>query len=774
MSNKENQQAKEPLIDIQGMFKNLIKYWWLFLASAVICAGMAWLYLRVKLPEYQVYGTFMISSDDNSPTGASGASSMLKSFTSLGMGGSKVDNEVVVMNSVELKTEMINNLKLNRKYIGKTGFLQKVEYYNNSPVEIDAPNAVFDTLSVSLSFKIKIDKQGKAKIKVQKGMFNTLKEVENVTLPINLNTGYGIYYIHPTKYYKPGQELNLRASVIGNILEATDLDERLAISIVSRKADAIKLNIKETNVQRGKDVINMVMQLYNKRSKEQKNLKALETSKFIDERLALIYKELTGSESDIEAFKKANNIVDVQEQAKSVVGKQLYAEQASITLSTRYRIVEMIRDFVKDPKNKGAYIPFGADSTTAAAPVAAYNRLITTRFQLLASAKDNNEAVRNLDKQIEMMRGNVLKGVENSLRALQVHINQANALNQKSLGTMSQFPTQERIGRELLRNQAIQNELYIFLLQKREENQLVLASTTSKGQVVDHGWADPEPTAPKLSVVLLVTIFMMLLLPAIILYIKKLFTTKFYNQEELEDLVRVPVIGHIHHNRHKTQLVVRAGRTTPIVELFRYVRNNIQFMLHSDNAKVVLVTSTVSGEGKSFISANVASSFALLGKRVALVGLDIRSPKLHEVLSVNALPGITSYLSDPQVKLHDIAQKAEDTENLDVYVGGAVPPNPSELLLTERTKQLFEELRTQYDLVIIDSAPIGLVSDTFSLARYADATVFVTRAGYTKRAQLTILNKAVADNRLTNVGAIVNDTKPTAENTYGYGYSNDQ
>ncbi|MBQ0069560.1 MAG: CpsD/CapB family tyrosine-protein kinase, partial [Bacteroidales bacterium] len=257
-----------------------------------------------------------------------------------------------------------------------------------------------------------------------------------------------------------------------------------------------------------------------------------------------------------------------------------------------------------------------------------------------------------------------------------------------------------------------------------------------------------------------------------LLYFKNLFYTKFSTQDELEQISNMPVIGHIHHNRHEGEsLVVQDGRTWSIVELFRYVRNNIQFMLTGKDDKVILVTSSISGEGKSFVSLNVASAFALLGKRVALVGLDIRKPRIAEMLDgIKAAPGVTAYLSQASTTLDDVIQHVGKVNGLDVLVGGTIPPNPSELLLNARMEQLINELRDAYDIVVLDTAPVAMVSDTFSLTKWADATVCVTRANYTKRAQVKLLNRLVADGRLKNVGLVINDTKPSDDNGYGYGY----
>jgi len=758
-------------IDFQALVARYKKYWWLLAASFVVCMGLAFLYLKVKKPVFLIVSTVLVDQDNNS----SGAGAQLVKSLSLGGGGSRVDDEVVVMGSQELRSQMISRLHLNRSYVERKGFLKSVDHYGDSPIEIDAPEGVFDTLSVSMVFKVKIDANGRADVTVKKGRFNTLAELNAAPLPATVKTPYGLFSLRTTQHYVPKKEYSITATVSGNIPAAEALQKHMVVKVYSKKSNAIYMDVTETNPARGRDMLNTIIALYNERGQREKDEQAVNTGKFIEDRLGLIYKDLTGSEAEIEAYKRAHNMIDVGLQTKSLIGKQEIADRAIVNIETKYRIAAMIKDFVNDPANRNSYIPFSADSTSASGSIKAYNALVMERMHLAASATDDNQAMHRLDEQIETMRANVVRGIDNTLGALKIQLARANAESAASMGEMSSYPTEEREARALYRQQGIQNTLYTFLLQKREENALVLAATTPKGKVVDHAYAKSEPVAPRKMVVLFMALLASLLLPMLLLYLKNMFYTKFSTEAELEDIAQMPVIGHIHHNRHTGEnLVVQEGRTWTIVELFRYVRNNIQFMLTGENDKVVLVTSSVSGEGKSFVSINVASAFALLGKRVALVGMDIRKPRLASMLDgINEVPGVTGYLSQPATTLADVVQNVSAVDGLDVIVGGAIPPNPSELLLNARVKQFFDELRDNYDIIVVDSAPVAMVSDTFSLSKWADATVCVTRAAYTKRMQVKQLNRLVADGRLKNAGIVINDTKPNADNGYGYGYGED-
>lgn len=768
--NNNTSTSEEKIIDLGALAGKYKRYWWLFVLSLVACLALAVIYLQYKLPKYLVTSTVLVAQDDDA--GSAGAS-LLKSL-SIGGAGSKVDDEVVVMGSQDITCKMVKELKLNRMYSERKSILSREDLYQNSPIEIDAPAEVFDTLSIGMNFKVKIGEDGKADIKVKKGFFKTLATASGQTLPTTIHTPYGTYQVRTTGYYKPGKAITINANVMGNQLRTEGVMKDLTVKVLNKKSNAIYMDIPITNVKRGKDMLNTMIRFYNERGQQEKDEQAINTAKFIEDRLGLIYKDLTGSEADIEAYKRAHNMADVGIQTKTSIARQEAAEGKIVALEAQYRIVNLINEFIADPRNRHSYIPFEADSTAASGSIKAFNELAMRRAELAKSAKDGNEALKELDKELDAMRETIKKGVNNTLNAIKIQLDKANQVSNQSQGEMSAVPTQEREIRSLYREQGIQNTLYTFLLQKREENALVLAATTPKGKVVDHAYAQSEPVSPNKPVVVLIALLAGLLLPVLILYLKNLFTTKFSTQDELQELTKSPVLGEICHNRHRSPLVVKPGKTSSIVELFRLLRNNIQFLMTHKDDKVVLVTSSISGEGKSFISANLASSFALLGKKVVLVGMDIRNPQLAKILKLNDTPGVTSYLSNSDTSIESITQQVASVEGFNVIVAGTIPPNPSELLLGERTSQLFDDLRRRYDIIIIDSAPIAMVSDTFSLAKFSDATLFVTRANHTKRNLVKYFNEVVARKQFNNVAVVLNDSNPRLSAGYGYGYGKEE
>ena len=752
---KQYTTAPKESLGSSNFLHTAIRHWWLFALSFIFCFGILFLYLRKTLPSYIVSSTVLV--DDHSLSfagiGNSKGNSMLKSM--IGGGDVNVFNEIEILASENLAAKTVDALDINCRYYEKTGFLKKQDHYGTSPIIVEAPKELFDTLSVTLPFKIKVYADGKTDITVKKGMFSNYAELKGVELPATVKTPFGLFVVKPTQYFTPKHEYSITASVAGNIPAALELQKDMTVDLKAKKTDIVYMDVMDNDVKRGRDILNTLVRLYNERGMKESDTQGMTTARFIDERLSLIYKNLMGSEAEIEAYKKAHSLVDPYTQVKSSIIKGETSESAIIALETQYRIASMIKGFITDPANKHSLIPFESDSLSAKM-VRTYNALITQRQHLETSAKADNPALVQLDQQLNAMRENMLGSVNNALGAMRIKIDKAKDVQGESKGDMSQFASTERETRTLYRNQAIQNELYIFLLQKREENALKMAAAQPKGKLVDEAYAASEPVKPKKPLLAFVALIMTFALPFCILYVKKMLKNKIGSQDELEAITPAHLLGQIYHAR-EDELQVIADTNTKNAELFRYLRGNVQFVLPESTDKVVLVTSAVAAEGKSYIAANVASSLALMGKKVALVELNLRKPSLGEMFGIIASKGMSDYLSNGEVSLHDIVSTTAD--GLDVYVAGTVPPNPSELLQGSRAAQLMEQLREQYDYVVVDSASLATASDTFSLTSQADATVVVLRANSTKQAYVKWINRLMAEGKLSNVGFVLNGVK---------------
>lgn len=752
---KQYTTAPKESLGTSNFLRTAIRHWWLFALSFIFCFGILFLYLRKTLPSYIVSSTVLV--DDQSLSfagiGNSKGNSMLKSM--IGGGDVNVFNEIEILASENLAAKTVDALDINCRYYEKTGFLKKQDHYGTSPIIVEAPKELFDTLSVTLPFKINVNADGKTDITVKKGIFSNYAELKGVELPATVKTPFGLFVVKPTQYFTPKHEYSITASVAGNIPAALELQKDMTVDLKAKKTDIVYMDVMDNDVKRGRDILNTLVRLYNERGMKESDTQGMTTARFIDERLSLIYKNLMGSEAEIEAYKKAHNLIDPVAQAKTTIIKGETSESAIIALETQYRIASMIKGFITDPANKHSLIPFESDSLSAKM-VRSYNALITQRQHLETSAKADNPALVQLDQQLNAMRENMLGSVNNALSAMRIKIDRAKDLQGESKGDMSQFASTERETRNLYRNQAIQNELYIFLLQKREENALKMAAAQPKGKLVDEAYAASEPVKPKKPLLAFVALIMTFALPFCILYVKKMLKNKIGSQDELEAITTAHLLGQINHAR-EDELQVIADTNTKNAELFRYLRGNVQFVLPESTDKVVLVTSAVAAEGKTYIAANVASSLALMGKKVALVELNLRKPSLGEMFGIIASKGMSDYLSNGEVSLHDIVSTTAD--GLDVYVAGTVPPNPSELLQGSRTAQLMEQLREQYDYVVVDSASLATASDTFSLTNQADATVVVLRANSTKQAYVKWINRLMAEGKLSNVGFVLNGVK---------------
>ncbi len=752
---KQYTTAPKESLGSSNFLHTAIRHWWLFALSFIFCFGILFLYLRKTLPSYIVSSTVLVDDQSLSFAGIGNpkGNSMLKSV--MGGGDVNVFNEIEILASENLAAKTVDALDINCRYYEKTGFLKKQDHYGTSPIIVEAPKELFDTLSVTLPFKIKVNADGKTDITVKKGMFSNYAELKGVELPATVKTPFGLFVVKPTQYFTPKHEYSITASVAGNIPAALELQKDMTVDLKAKKTDIVYMDVMDNDVKRGRDILNTLVRLYNERGMKESDTQGMTTARFIDERLSLIYKNLMGSEAEIEAYKKAHSLVDPYTQVKSSIIKGETSESAIIALETQYRIASMIKGFITDPANKHSLIPFESDSLSAKM-VRSYNALITQRQHLETSAKADNPALVQLDQQLNAMRENMLGSVNNALGAMRIKIDKAKDVQGESKGDMSQFASTERETRTLYRNQAIQNELYIFLLQKREENALKMAAAQPKGKLVDEAYAASEPVKPKKPLLAFVALIMTFALPFCILYVKKLLKNKIGSQDELEAITPAHLLGQIYHAR-EDELQVIADTNTKNAELFRYLRGNVQFVLPESTDKVVLVTSAVAAEGKSHIAANVASSLALMGKKVALVELNLRKPSLGEMFGIIASKGMSDYLSNGEVSLHDIVSTTAD--GLDVYVAGTVPPNPSELLQGSRAAQLMEQLREQYDYVVVDSASLATASDTFSLTNQADATVVVLRANSTKQAYVKWINRLMAEGKLSNVGFVLNGVK---------------
>jgi capsular exopolysaccharide synthesis family protein len=481
---------------------------------------------------------------------------------------------------------------------------------------------------------------------------------------------------------------------------------------------------------------------------------------------------LASAESNIQNYKQSQGIVDVSTEASYNMHIKSSAEQKLITAQTRSEILKMTRDFLAQPQNAYELIPGSGDIPAAGDAITTYNTMILSRMEMKQNAKGQNKNLKQLDEQLDAMREAIISTIDQSYKSSLVTIRDAQAEVAKAQGKLGNIPSQEREFLGLKRQQEVKQQLYLFLLQRREETAMMIANAIPKGRIIDDAYSLSEPLGLGKFAIMLIALVIGLFIPVVALYIKKLLRSKFETRKELEQLTELPILGEICTDNSGKNLVVNEHDTSSTTELFRLVRSSLQFMLNDVDDKVVLVTSTRSGEGKSFISLNTAASLALLGKKVLLIGMDIRNPRLSDYLHISNKMGLTVYLSQQNVSLDDIITPYSEVKGLDIIVGGPVPPNPGELLTSQKVNDMFDELRKRYDYIIVDSAPVGMVSDTFNLVRVSDATVYVCRVNYTSISDINFVNTISEEKRMRKLSLVVNGTKTSKGYGYGYGRSN--
>ncbi len=763
---KDNNNEKISLIDI---FNTAKQNWILFAISIVCCVALAFLYSKVSKDKYVILSNIMIRTD-------AGAGNMAGAFMQqMGLGdimgqGSSVDDELHIISSHSLLRQAAVELDLNRTHVYKKNFFDRWIEYNGYAIDVIDVENQCDTLSRTLNFKIKVKANGKADVKVALSHFKSIYNQKNVTLPLDINTSYGKFTITTTEDYQPGQAYNYTIKVNGYDVVAEYLAKEINMYIPDKLSNLITLQIETPYISYGKTLLNTIIRLYNERGIEDKNVEATNTARFIEERLNIIQAELEAAEFQVEEYKKQHDLSDIETEVKAILESDVLFRTKLLEAETEANIIEYVLQFVAEPENKYALIPFTSGLNDASAKaIEAYNELALQHLNMRTYAKEGSPALQMLEQQIDASRENVIVTIQTAKASADIALADMREQEEKYISRIRNLPTQEREFISIYRQKAIKEELYIFLLQKQEENALTLAMASPKGQIVDSAYNLSEPSSLSTTVELLIGFIIGFLIPAIFLYLRALFRTKFSSKEELERITDVPILGEVCINTTKENIVVKEGENNAISELFRLLRTNLQFLLTGKNDKVVLLTSSVSGEGKTFVSTNLAASLALLNKKVIIIGLDIRNPQLSEYINARPRMGMTNYLASEDIAIDQIITPSGINPQLDVIVAGPVPPNPAELLLSTRLDDLFNELRNRYDYIIIDSAPVAMVSDTFTLTRLADAIVYVCRANYTQREHIRYCSDLVAEGRLSKVSLIVNAT--TAKQGYGYGYN---
>ena len=514
--------------------------------------------------------------------------------------------------------------------------------------------------------------------------------------------------------------------------------------------------------------------MYNRNTNNDKNEIAQKTAEFIDERIGIISKELGSTEANLETFKRDAGITDLtSERSQIALAGNAEYEKKSVENRTQISLVNDLRKYLRGNEYEVLPSNVGLQDAALIGAIERYNEMLMERKRLLRTSTENNPTIVNLDTSIRAMKANVQATLEGTLQGLMITKESLDREASRYSRRISNAPGQERAYVSIARQQEIKAGLYLMLLQKREENAIALAATANNAKIIDEAIADDIPVSPKRSMIYLIALVLGVGIPVGIIYLVELTKFKIEGRADVEKLTSVPVVGDIpltdEKNDKNGSIAVFENKNNLMSETFRNIRTNLQFMLDNDQ-KVILVTSTISGEGKSFVSSNLAISLSLLGKKVVIVGLDIRKPGLNKVFQLsNKERGITQYLSNPETDLMELVQPSDVNKNLFILPGGTVPPNPTELLARNGLDRAIETLKKNFDYVILDTAPIGMVTDTLLIGRVADLSVYVCRADYTHKAEYTLINELSFEKKLPNLCTVINGVD-LKKRKYGYYY----
>ena len=547
----------------------------------------------------------------------------------------------------------------------------------------------------------------------------------------------------------------------------------LSIAPTSKTTSVAVISLKNSSLQRGQDFINQLLEMYNRNTNNDKNEIAQKTAEFIDERIGIISKELGSTEADLESFKRDAGITDLTSEAQIALAGNAEYEKKSVENRTQISLVNDLRKYLRSNEYEVLPSNVGLQDAALIGAIERYNEMLVERKRLLRTSTENNPAIVNLDTSIRAMKANVQATLEGTLQGLMITKSNLDREASRYSRRISNAPGQERAYVSIARQQEIKAGLYLMLLQKREENAIALAATANNAKIIDEAIADDIPISPKRSMIYLIALILGVGIPVGIIYLIELTKFKIEGRADVEKLTSVPVVGDIpltdEKNDKNGSIAVFENKNNLMSETFRNIRTNLQFMLDNDQ-KVILVTSTVSGEGKSFVSSNLAISLSLLGKKVVIVGLDIRKPGLNKVFNLSSKEkGITQYLANPEMDLMSLIQQSDVNKNLYILPGGTVPPNPTELLARDGLDKAIEILKKNFDYVILDTAPIGMVTDTLLIGRVADLSAYVCRTDYTHKAEYTLINELYHEKKLPNLCTIINGVD-LKRRKYGYYY----
>lgn len=779
-SGKVMEMAEKSFFNFQKLITTYLLNWKWFVLSLIICLGIAAIKLRYTTPIYQSHAKLLVKAEDNS----NGRGRGIQGMTNLGImsNSAGLDNEIEILRSRTLAADAIRDLKLYVTYTAE-GRLKDVDMYRSQPISVDLDSAHLERLNAPINLTI----ERKDNKYVVTGTYYVSVSDEHSTgpysieksfnsLPATIGTRAGIISLNASGgSFSNGSLMRVTINSPKNI--SGSYAGRLSVANANKSSSILNLAISDAIPRRASDYLRQLVICYNRQANDDKNMIALRTEEFINSRLEKISGELGTTEGALESYKKSQGMTTLGASAGAAFGNTDAAEKELADASTQLALLDELSSIMNQSGNKYQLLPadVGLSDGMTASLINRYNEIALERTRMLRSSSESNPSVVPLTSQLDDLSNSIRRSMTQNRRNLEIKRNALSSQYSKYAGRVAATPEQERILNQIGRQQDVKSGLYLMLLQKREENSISLAATADKGRLID----PPLPggkISPKSASILLVGGILGLAIPALIFFLLQLIRYRIEGHEDVVERTKLPILADVpvanESAKTKADIVVHENKNNQMEEIFRSMRTNLQFMLH-ENEKVILLTSTTSGEGKTFNAANLAVSFALLGKKVILVGLDIRKPRLAELFEIkDHKRGITPLLTHEHPTEDMIRENILPSginDNLDLLMAGPVPPNPTELISRPSLEDVMAVLRNHYDYILIDTAPVGLVTDTLQIGRVANATIYMCRADFTPKSAFDLINDLAAEKKLPNMAIVLNGID-MSKKKYGYYY----
>ncbi|SDF67190.1 GumC family protein [Epilithonimonas hungarica] len=771
-----NEQNKEEVINLKDLIKPYVRKWYWFLFSVLAALVLAVIYIKITVPIYKVQSSVFIKDAKKMSTasGDLGVLSGLGGFA--GMGTNSIENEVEIFKSKKIIEDVVKEQKFKTSVFSRE-FFYDVELFNDTnPINIFVVNEKQYEELPKKPIDIKINGD---KITLDSKEF---KKPINTAFGKLISLPYANFIITKNPNFKRKKvkklELNdlyFTYSDFGTIVD--DFQKSLDVDLLDKDATVIALSINEANQDKAKDFLNSLSRIYNDYAITDKNIESKKTKDFIDERIKIISDELGSVETEKEQFKIDNDLIDITSEAKINLQISNETRRKVLELDTQIELGKMLLGYINSQTNNYHVLPtnIGLDNPAATSNVSAYNKLVIDRSRMLENATLENPLVVENTKDLNSIRNALKESLTRANITMQATKDQIQGENSYSNNQIQKVPRQERLFRSIERQQQIKENLYLLLLQKREEAAISMAMTGDKARVVDYAYSSKKPVSPKKLVVLLGAIMLGTVLPFAYIYLKELLNNKLIDKHNLEKLTSTSILAEIPRLSTKENELIQHNDVSPLAESFRILVTNIKYMLQRrDRAKVIFVTSTVKGEGKTFVSVNLSLTLASPKNKVLVIGSDIRNPQLQRYNpAMKGTKGLTEYLYEDVTDPKSIIHPSGFNKDCDFIYSGNIPPNPTDLLQNGRYEELIESLKDDYQYIILDTAPLMLVTDSLIIADVADVTIYVTRSEVTEKSFIDYANKNIEAKKIKNVAFVLNDVHKTNfgyGNKYGYGY----